>query len=100
MVDVDTGYINAAGITSKKAPQLVKRSQECYKELKSKGIIARIVRLDNEISERMIAEFKKQGLHYQLASPGDHRVVDAKRAIGIFKNHFIAIRSETDPNFP
>ena len=74
--------------------------QECYEELKSKGIIAQLVRLDNEISKCMIAELKKQGLDYQLASPGDHRVVDAERAIGIFKNHFIAIRSGTHPDFP
>ena len=100
MVDVDAGYINAAGITSRKAPQLVQGFQECYEELKSKGIIARIVRLDNKISERMIAEFERQGLDYQLASPGDHLIVDAEKAIGIFKNHFIAIRSGTDPNFP
>ena len=59
-----------------------------------------MVRLDNEILEHMIAEFKKQGLDYQLASPGDHRVVDAEKAIGIFKNTFIAIRSGTHPDFP
>ena len=47
IVDIDTGYINAASITSQKAPQLVKGFQECYDELKSKGIIARMVHLDN-----------------------------------------------------
>ena len=100
MVDVDTGYINAAGIASRKAPQLVKGFQECYKELKSKDIIAQMVQLDNEISECMITEYKKQGLDYQLASPGDHCVVNAERAISIFKNHFIAIWSGTHPDFP
>ena len=40
MVDVDTGYITAASITSRKAPQLVKGFQECYDELKLKSIIA------------------------------------------------------------
>ena len=74
--------------------------QKCYKELKSKGIIARVVRLDNEISKRMIAEFERQGLDYQLAALGDHRVVDAERAMCIFKNHFIVIRSGTHPDFP
>ena len=33
MVDVDTGYINAAGINSQKAPQLVLGFQECYENL-------------------------------------------------------------------
>ena len=99
MMDVDTGYINVAGIISPKAPPLVKGFQECYEELKSKGIIGRMVRLDNEILEQMIAEFKKQGLDYQLASPRNHGVVDAERAIGIFKNHVIASRSRTHPDF-
>ena len=74
--------------------------QECYEKLKPKGIIAHVVRLDNGISKQMIAKFKRQGLDYQLASPRDHRVVDAEQAIGIFKNHFISIRSGTDPAFP
>ena len=100
MVDVDTGCITVAPILSRKSPQLVKGFQECYEELKSKGIIAQIVRLDNEISDRMISEFKKQGLDYQLASPGNYWVVDAERAIGVFTNHFIAIRFGTDPAFP
>ena len=99
MVDVDTGYINTARKTSRKVPQLVKGFEECYDELKSKGIIAQMVRLDNGNLERMIAEFKKQGLDYQLASPGNHCVVDAERYIGIFKNRFIVIRSGTDPAF-
>ena len=100
MLDVHTGYINAVGIVSRKAPQLVQGFQECYEELKSKGIIAQMMLLDNDILEQMIAEFKKLGSDYQLASPGDHRVVDIERAIGIFKNHFIAIRSRTHPDFP
>ena len=60
----------------------------------------KMVRLDNEISKQMIAEFKKQGLDNQLVSPEDHCVVDAERAISIFKYHFIAIRSGTHPDFP
>ena len=59
-----------------------------------------MARLDNAMLDQMLAESKKQGLDYQLVSPGDHQVVDAERAIGIYKNHFIAIRSETDPAFP
>ena len=55
--------------------------------------------LDNKIMVRMIAEFKKQGLDYQLALQGNHQVVGVERAISIFKNCFVAIRSGTDPVF-
>lgn len=59
-----------------------------------------MVLLDNEISKQMIDEFKKQGLDSQLASHVDNCVVDDDGAIGIFKDHFITIRSGTHPDFP
>ena len=100
VVDVDAGYITAAPIRSRKAAELVRGFTECYDELQSKGIIARLIRLDNEISATMIAEFERLELNYQLASPGDHRVCQAERAIGPFKNHFISILSGMDAEFP
>lgn len=39
-------------------------------------------------------------LTYQLASPGDHRTNPAEQAIQTSKNHFIAILSGTDEDFP
>ena len=47
MMDVDTGYITAAPISLRKSQQLLKGFQECYEELKSKGIIAQMMRLEN-----------------------------------------------------
>ena len=69
MIDVDVGYITAAPIKSRKAEELVWGFKECYDKLQSKGIIARLIRLDNEISATMIAKFERQQLDYQLASP-------------------------------
>jgi hypothetical protein len=37
---------------------------------------------------------------YQIASPGDHRLNHAERAIQTFKNHFIVILYGTDSGFP
>jgi len=38
---------------------------------------------------------------YQLASPGDHQLNYAERAIiQTFKAHFISTRSGADPDFP
>ena len=37
---------------------------------------------------------------YQFASPGDHLTNPAERDFQTFKNHFIAIISGTDPEFP
>ena len=39
-------------------------------------------------------------MSYQLASPGDHRLLPAERAIQTFKNHLVAILHGANPNFP
>lgn len=51
---------------------------------------AKIVRMDNEASKKLIAYITKNNLDYQLASPGNHCLNHAKHAIQTFKNHFIA----------
>jgi hypothetical protein len=39
-------------------------------------------------------------MDYQIASPGDHRLNHAERAIQTFKNHFIAVLYGADSGFP
>ena len=39
-------------------------------------------------------------MEYQLASPGDHRINYAERAIQTYKNHFISTLQGTDPDYP
>ena len=56
--------------------------------------------LDNELSKELIIEIEKKGLDYQIASPGDHQLNHAERAIQTFRNHFIAILYGTDSSFP
>ena len=100
MHDIITNYINAKGLRSRKAPELLHGFEEYYNDLKRKGFIARLLKLDNEISKKMIQLFEDQNLDYQLVAPSDHQLLSAKRSIQTLKNHFIAIRSGMDPNFP
>ena len=100
MYDFDTNYINAVPIKSRKSSELVRGFKECYDTLKKNGLNARLLRLDNEVSKDLIAEIEENKLVYQLASPGDHRLNHAERAIQTFKAHFITIRSGADPDFP
>jgi hypothetical protein len=48
-------------------------------------------RLDNEVSKVLIKAIKDKGIDYQLASPKDHQLNPAERAIQTFKNHLISI---------
>ena len=64
---------------------------------KLKRFIARPVKLDNNISKKMLKLFEEHKLNYQLTAPGDHRLNPAEHAIQAFKNHCIAIKSSTFP---
>ena len=72
MHDTITNYINAKELTSQRAPELIQGFEECYNDLKKKGFIARLVKLDNENSKTMVQLFKDLSLDYQLVAPGDH----------------------------
>lgn len=100
MYNFDNNYINAVSIVSRKSRVLVEAFKTCYEELKSKNLTARLLRLDNKISKDLTAAIEAKNLDYQLVSPGDHRLNHKKRAIQRFKNHFIAILSGADPEFP
>ena len=100
MHDSVTNYINAKGLKSRISAELMQGFVECYIDLKKKGFIARLLKLDNEISKNMVKLTKEdKGLDYQVAAPGDHCLMPAEQAIGMFKNHFIAILSGTDLSF-
>ena len=99
MHDTITNYINAKGLTSRRSPELIGGFEECYNNLKKKGFIAQLVKLDNEISKKMVQLFEAQNLNYQLVAPSDHRLLSAERAIQTFKNQFIAICSGMHSHF-
>jgi hypothetical protein len=87
--DYDVNYINAIPIKSQKSSELVNAFNVCYDKLRKRGFEARVLRLDNEISKELIIAIENEGLQYQIASPGDHRLNDAERAIRTFKTRFI-----------
>ena len=100
MFDYDSNYIQAIPIKSRQSRDLIAAFQACYTILTDNGFTGKMVRLDNEISSSMIAHLQQQQLDYQLASPGDHRVNYAERAIQTYKNHFISTLQGADPTFP
>eukprot|EP00536_Pseudo-nitzschia_multiseries_P010168 jgi/Psemu1/25220/gm1.25220_g len=101
MLDYDTSYdIMATPIKSREAEDLVEGFRIWYEELKNQGMVAQLVKVDNEISALMIEQFKKWHLDYQIVSPGDHRLNAAKWAIRTFKDNFFSILSGVDREYP
>ena len=82
MYDFDSNYIDAEPIKLRKTPELVRAFEETYNRLKRSGYTARLLRLDNKISKKLIEAIEsEEELTYQLVSPGDHRQNPAERAI-------------------
>jgi hypothetical protein len=90
LYDYDSNAILASPIKSRSATDIVVGYNFCYQQLANAGIKPIIQRLDNEASHALINAITTKGLEYQLASPHDHRLNPAERAIETFKNHFVS----------
>eukprot|EP00536_Pseudo-nitzschia_multiseries_P018409 jgi/Psemu1/55461/gm1.55461_g len=100
MYDYDSNYIDVEPIQSRKSEDILRGFTACYTQMKEDNVHAKIVRMDNETSKKLVTYITKSNLDYQLALPGDHRLNHAERAIQTFKNHFIARLNGVDNNFP
>ena len=92
--------ILATGIKSRRSKDLVKRYDELYKELLLSGIISILQRMDNEVNEDLIKSINNKNLTYQVASPGDHRLLLVERSFQTFQNYFISILYSVNRTFP
>ena len=79
---------------------LIDAFEVLYQRLRDAGIKPIIQRLRNEASEAMIRRIKEKKMNYQLASPHDHWLNPAERAVQSFKNHFISNLHGCDKQFP
>jgi hypothetical protein len=100
LYNYDSNAILATTMKSRKAPDLVAAYNELHQQLLDGGVKPVLQRLDNEISRVLINAIKEKGIDYQLASPHDHRLNPAERAIQTFKNHLISILHGCDNKFP
>jgi hypothetical protein len=100
LYNYDSNGILATTMKSRKALDLVAVYNELHQQLLDGGIKPVLKRLDNEISKVLIQAIKDKGNDFQLASPNDHRLNPAERAIQTFKNHLVAILHGCDKNFP
>ena len=73
---------------------------ECLGTLREAGIKPVLLHLDNEISNNMIRRIRNKEMTYQLASPGDYRLLPAERAIQTIRNYLVAILHGANPDFP
>jgi hypothetical protein len=96
----DCNYIKVVPITSRYASEWVKSYDSIHKELTVKDFKPKLQTLDNKASTALKNFFTAQNIDYQLVSPHYHRRNAAERAIGTFKEHFVAGISSVDSSFP
>jgi hypothetical protein len=94
LYDFDSNSILAVPIKNRRKHSLVRGYQQCLVELTRAGIKPILHRVDNEISNDMIAEIEQKSMAYHISAPGDHRLNFAK---GRFKpSKFTSYPSSTD----
>jgi len=100
MLSADANYIHVQPMKSRRSDAEVNAQAAGTMFFKSKGFTPHFMRLDNETSAALEQYFKDQSIKAEYVAPHQHRANKAERAIRTFKNHFIAILSATDPDFP
>ena len=96
----DSNAIIAEPMKSQTAIELLRAYTKLHTFLTDRGLKPVLQRLDNEAPGNLKQFMHDNQINFQLVPPHLHRRNAAERAIGIWKEHFIATLSTTDPNFP
>ena len=64
------------------------------------GLTPKLYIMDNELSEDLKQYFEYSYIQFQLVPPHMHQRNAVERAVGTFKNHFIAALCNVGPLFP
>ncbi len=100
LYDYDSNAILAEPIKSRHQAELVRAYQKMHTYLTERGLKPRLQKLDNECPEALKQFMRAEDINFQLVPPYDHRQNSAERAIGTWKDHFVAGLASLDPNFP
>ena len=100
MYDCDSNYIKPVAMKARKTDKIIRCYGECYDYYKKLGFTAKLLKLDNEVSKRLMKKHDCENLKYQMVSRGDHQLNSCKRAIQDFKGHFILMLAGAYPEFP
>jgi hypothetical protein len=71
-----------------------------YKLLESKGFVIKVNVMKNQTSNVIRQYLTLKQCDLMLVEPSNHRVNAAKRAIQMFKDHFVSALATTDSKFP
>ena len=100
LYDHDSNAILAEPLKSRSASELVRATTSLHRYLSERGLKPTFQVLDNECPDSLKQFFRTHDVSFQLVPPYIHRTNAAEKAIGCFKDHFIAGLCSLDPSFP
>ena len=98
--DYDSNAILAEPLKSRTEQELLRAYTKIHTYLTVRGLKPVLQRLDNEAPGQLKQFMRTHDVQFQLVPPHNHRRNAAEKAIGTWKDHFIAGLSSLDPNFP
>ena len=96
----DSNTILAKLMKNRTDDEALEQYEDCYTYLEDKSFKVTLNIMEDEASKAVQRQIVKSGARFQLVEPNNHCVNDAERAIQMFRHHFIAELSPTDPKFP
>jgi hypothetical protein len=98
--DYDSAAILAEPIKSRSEQEILRAYSKLHQYLMERSLKPQLQKLDNECSAALKQFMRTANVDFQLVPPYDHRQNAAERAIGIWKDHFVAGLASLDPHFP
>jgi hypothetical protein len=98
--DYDSTAILAEPIKTRSKQEMLWAYSKLHKYLTGRGLKPQLQKLDNKCSAALKQSMRMANVDLQLVSPYDHHQNPAERAIGIWKDPFVAGLASLDPHFP
>jgi len=98
--DKDSNAILTECLANKTAAELTRAYTAIYTYLTSRRLQPRLQIMDNECPEKLHKIMCNKNIAYLLVPPNYHRNNPAEKAIGTWKEYFIAGLSSVDPKIP
>jgi hypothetical protein len=96
----NSNAILAKTMKSRSKHEMIQACNTIHRQLIAQGLKPKLQCLNNKASQKLKEFLRKQNINFQLAPPHCHCRNAAKRAIQMWKNHFITGLASTNKQFP
>ncbi len=99
LIEINSNAILVEAMKNCMTGEMIRAYQVLVDGLINSGVTPKMHILDNECSAQFKERTKSNNMKYQLVPPHDHIQNIAKKAIQVFKAHFISVLCGADKSF-